>query len=119
MRDETLKEVLHKTKEISRKIVKTAVPILAYGTYLYFMQNYRRRGDLGLFVNFGNSDITSDNLYGCAANAICNSDMDAFYKHVALNNLKKGESDEYYEAVIAIANSSMEQFYRAASIGDV
>lgn len=112
-----MKDILNQAKEVARKIAEIGIPILVYGTYSYLTQNNRRNDDWT--VIFDHPDVTSDGLYGRAANAICSSDMSSYYKNQALSNLKREESDGYYEAVIAIANSRMSSFYRAESISNL
>lgn len=109
-----VKNMMCQAKEVSRKIAEVAILILVYGTYSYLTQNNRRREDRT--VDFEQPDVSSDSLYGRAANAICNSDMSSYCKNQALMDLKREESDGYYEAVIAIANSRMSSYYRAESI---
>lgn len=77
-----MKDVLNQAKEVSRKIAEVAISILVYGTYSYLTQNNRRLEDWTAV--FEQSDVLSDSLYGRAANAICNSDMNSYYKNQAL-----------------------------------
>ncbi|EET59460.1 hypothetical protein BRYFOR_08551 [Marvinbryantia formatexigens DSM 14469] len=113
----TVKDVLNQVKGMSQNIVRTAIPILLYGTYTYLTQNNRRHEDRA--IAFKQSDISADTSYGRAASAICSSDMDSYYENNALRALKRDESDAYYEAVIAIANSQMSSYYKADAISNL
>lgn len=99
---------MHVKDGVFKRMLKAAVPILAYGTYRYFTKDWT--------IDFGYFDTEHGSLYGRAANVISNSGMSSYYKTVALQNLRRNESDAYYEAVISIANGSMSSYYKAESI---
>lgn len=113
----TVKDMLNQVKGMSQNIVRTVIPMLVYGTYTYLTQNNSRHEDRA--TAFKQSDIPANTSYGRAANAICSSDMDSYYENNALRALKRGESDAYYEAVIAIANSQMSSYHKADAISNL
>ena len=109
-----MKSIFDKTRQMVGKASKVILPILAYGTYAYFMQ---KNQDVVYSFEFPNMRFSS--LYSRAAEAISNSDMSSYDKSAAIRYMLTDGDNAYYEAVISIANSTMSSYDKKHAISNL
>ena len=110
-----VKNILNNAEEIFRKVGVVLIPMFLYGVYGY-LDLHRNTNVNQTRHSSWNTEYSTNTPYGCAANAIANSDMRSIDKSEALKAMISGKGNDYYEAIMAIVSSDMRSIDKMITI---
>lgn len=99
------------SKETIKKIAIGAGKVFVYGSLALLSMKLKNETEHIYYV-----EHTDCGDYNDAVDSIIDSDMNSYYKNIALRMVKRNMDKEYYKAVASIARGDDDDYYKISMI---